>query len=168
MAKAINPIQIVAGFQVRSPGGMDSFITRVSQAIRLESRIGRKATFPTLANLQKHARRVPKKNVTKLSGFFAKIRDYAATNKAPQTAAAVVQAARWFYHNVEQEPAPFVPTAPSAAPVAPVAPASPQPRRKRKPKRKLPLTKQVWFVPAVSITVLTVIAATVIAFKLKS
>ncbi len=157
MARATNPIQIVAGFKVRSPAGMDQFITRVAQAIRLESRIGANARFPSLANLQKQARRMPKADTARLAGFFAKIRDYANKNRAPQTAAAVVQAASWFYYNVEGgRPAPAAPAVvkkgarpaplqqqpayrPPAAP--PAAPAATQ--------GKTPITQRVWFWPTV-------------------
>jgi hypothetical protein len=167
MARATNPIQIVAGFKVRSPAGMDQFITRVAQAIRLESRIGANARFPSLANLQKQARRVPKADTARLAGFFAKIRDYANKNRAPQTAAAVVQAASWFYYNVEGgRPAPAAPAVVNKGPRAtfpdrshPGALVRPRMRPSQSPaappaapaasQGKPPLTQRMWFWPTV-------------------
>tara|TARA_R110000751_G_scaffold18714_2_gene56861 strand:- start:2528 stop:2821 length:294 start_codon:yes stop_codon:yes gene_type:complete len=77
--------------------------------------------------------------------MFAKLRDWASAQGAPKTAAAVVQAASWFWKNVEQprqRQAPsgggFIPSGASEVLTPPVA-GTP----------KLPLTQQVWFWPAV-------------------
>lgn len=178
MARATNPIQIVAGFKVRSPAGMDQFITRVSQAIRMEARLPANARFPSLANLQQQARRVPKADTVKLAGLFAKLRDYASSNRAPQTAAAIVQAASWFYYNVEGGRRAAAPAAPAvvrkgarAVPETnPLVRAFDEHSRARtassgssKPDGDLPLTQRVWFWPAVVGSV-GILAATGILF----
>ena len=90
------------------------------------------------------SKKVPKKRVAKtLAPMFAKLRDWASARGAPKTAAAVVQAASWFWKNVEQpRQAPsgggFIPSGASEVLTPPVA-GTP----------KLPLTQQVWFWPAV-------------------
>ena len=143
---ATNPLHIVAGFKVRTPSQMRAFIDRVAQAIRLESRKGRGGSFPLLQNLQKQVKRLPQAKVAKMAPFFYKIRDYATQSGAPQTAAAVVQAASWFSRNVEQ-PGRGRAAAPSGGfqPSADTSGGDVAPP----PTGKLPLTQRTWFWPTV-------------------
>lgn len=131
----------VAEAQIRTGPQMASFIRAVVKSSRSES--GRKGTPP--AQWYSMSKRVPKKRVAKtLAPMFAKLRDWASAQGAPKTAAAVVQAASWFWKNVEQprqasSGGGFIPSGVSAALTPPGQTGAP----------KLPLTQQVWFWPAV-------------------
>ena len=101
MARSTDIIHRIATYKVRSPKGMADFIGHVFRAIGIESRrsLGRSAF---LAGLERQARGTSKANVASLAPMFALIRDFAAAKGAPQVAGAVVQAAAWFWRNVEQ------------------------------------------------------------------
>ena len=136
----------VASTRVTSGRQMAVFAGNVYKAVTAErgAAISDTSALQSWQNWRSQAKRVPKKRVARtLAPMFAKLRDWASAQGAPKTAAAVVQAASWFWKNVEQpRQAPsgggFIPSGVSAA-LTPPVPGAP----------KLPLTQQVWFWPAV-------------------
>ena len=69
------------------------------------------------------ARGMPRGQEARMAPLFAKLRDAAGSMGAPQTSAAVVQAAAWFWRNVEQPGrARGVPVGRRGSQGAPVAP----------------------------------------------
>lgn len=161
MAAATNTIGRIAGYRVRSGGGMADFIGHVFRGVEQERR--RKLSdhdrrkFAAMESQARDADLGKLADVKALAGMFARLRDQAARFGAPQVSGAVVQAAAWFWANVEQplEAAQggsgggFQPSALSQGGEQGGEPGG---RRGGPPARrggKRPLTKQVWFWPAV-------------------
>jgi hypothetical protein len=180
LARASNPIPRIAAYRVRSPKGMADFIGHAFRAIEQERRKplgpGTKSELTAMQKQAKNADFGKLADVKVVAGMFARLRDIAlARNGAPQTANAVVQAAGWFWSNVEQPleggggggGGGFQPSAQSEG-----GGGQRRGRRGRKGGRKggglqaggkLPLTKRVWFWPAV-VGGVGILAATGILF----
>jgi hypothetical protein len=114
-----NEIATVANYRVRQGAEMIGLINAVKRA--LEGEVGTWARSSTGAESFKRWLKIADmtgKQVAPLTMIFKEMRAYALEMKAPLTADAIRQSAKWFYENVEGSPAAPTPSVFTPSPLA--------------------------------------------------
>ena len=149
----------IGNMRVRGRRDMVALIKAVDESVYRESPTATPATAAALRGLIRAFDGQPRGEHKRIIGrMFPQVQRLAEQAGAPNTAREVTRAASWFYSQaapVSYGPPAFQPSAASeGAPSTSQggAPATPRDRRRplvlrRRPKR--PITKQVWFWPAV-------------------
>ena len=97
---AVTPSQ-VAATQVRTASEMASFITKVEDSIQSERNETLSGTYLMELSRKRDQLKMGRVSNQTIADTFGYLRDFASQRSAPQTSSAVVQAAKWFWCNVE-------------------------------------------------------------------
>lgn len=150
----------LAGMRVRTGPEAAAMVARALQSAELEVWSMASDARTLLQSWIRQAASLRTGDVQGIARIFQELQSQLGTIGANRTQQAVKKAAHWFYKNVETAPpsAPPAPLAPATSttpatvdPYAqlPADPALSQPPKRKKPPKKRPLTKRLWFWPAV-------------------
>jgi hypothetical protein len=97
---AVTPSQVAAA-QVRSASEMASFVALVGDAVESERNETLSGSYLTELSRKSEQLKMGRVSNKTIADTFGYLRDFASKRGAPQTSSAVVQAAKWFWCNVE-------------------------------------------------------------------